>query len=50
MYRPGLSSTDQPIDNWISPSHARVFAAPNLVGGPEPGDSWAWTRVGDPTC
>jgi hypothetical protein len=27
------SSTNQIIDNWITLHHARVFAAPNLVGG-----------------
>src|SRR5664279_5287898 len=32
--------------NWISPSHARVFAAPNFVGGHEPGNPWAGRRWG----
>jgi len=39
MDRPELISTDQAMDNWISPSHACVFAAPNLVGGHEPADA-----------
>jgi len=46
IFWPGLHNSGKSMNNWISPSQARVSAAPNLVGGhvdreiPGPGRGW----------